>query len=50
LLHRPPAALRAERPGVVVRLRQAAVADIRQDPREGTVDPAPGRPTDPVAR
>ncbi|WP_055610719.1 LysR family transcriptional regulator [Streptomyces phaeochromogenes] len=37
-LHRPLAALRAEHPGVVVRLRQAAVVDIRQALREGTVD------------
>ncbi|WP_326720105.1 MULTISPECIES: LysR family transcriptional regulator [unclassified Streptomyces] len=37
-LHRPLAALRAEHPGVVVRLRQAAVTDIRQALREGTVD------------
>ena len=37
-LHRPLAALRAEHPGVLVRLRQAAVADIRQALREGTVD------------
>ncbi|MFJ6573766.1 LysR family transcriptional regulator [Streptomyces sp. NPDC091292] len=39
-LHRPLAALRAEHPGVVVRLRQAAVTDIRQALREGTVDVA----------
>lgn len=37
-LHRPLAALRAEHPGVVVRLRQGAVTDIRQALREGTVD------------
>jgi DNA-binding transcriptional LysR family regulator len=37
-LHRALAALRAEHPGVVVRLRQAAVTDIRQALREGTVD------------
>ncbi|MCI3276929.1 LysR family transcriptional regulator [Streptomyces cylindrosporus] len=37
-LHHALAALRAEHPGVVVRLRQAAVADIRQALREGTVD------------
>ncbi|WP_225850802.1 LysR family transcriptional regulator [Streptomyces sp. HPF1205] len=37
-LHRALAALRAEHPGVVVHLRQAAVADIRQALREGTVD------------
>ncbi|MFF1653125.1 LysR family transcriptional regulator [Streptomyces sp. NPDC058251] len=37
-LHRPLAALRAEHPGLVVRLRQAAVTDIRQALREGTVD------------
>ncbi|MFF2852501.1 LysR family transcriptional regulator [Streptomyces sp. NPDC058001] len=37
-LHRPLAALRAEHPGVVVRLRQAAVTDIRQALRDGTVD------------
>ncbi|MFF4353138.1 LysR family transcriptional regulator [Streptomyces sp. NPDC001530] len=32
------AALRAEHPGVVVRLRQAAVVDIRQALRDGAVD------------
>ncbi|XNR93433.1 LysR family transcriptional regulator [Streptomyces sp. R-74717] len=37
-LHHALAALRAEHPGVVVQLRQAAVADIRQALREGTVD------------
>ncbi|MCX4537567.1 LysR substrate-binding domain-containing protein [Streptomyces sp. NBC_00841] len=37
-LHRALASLRAEHPGVVVNLRQAAVADIRQALREGTVD------------
>ncbi|WP_229858746.1 LysR family transcriptional regulator [Streptomyces poonensis] len=37
-LHHALAALRAEHPGVVVRLRQAAVADIRQALRDGTVD------------
>ncbi|WP_370022797.1 LysR family transcriptional regulator [Planotetraspora sp. GP83] len=37
-LHRALAALRAEHPGVVVRLRQAAVADIRQALRDGSVD------------
>ncbi|MFD9460048.1 LysR family transcriptional regulator [Streptomyces sp. NPDC060027] len=37
-LHRPLAALRAEHPDVMVRLRQAAVTDIRQALREGTVD------------
>ncbi|WP_326580143.1 LysR family transcriptional regulator [Actinacidiphila glaucinigra] len=37
-LHRALARLRAEHPGVTVRLRQAAVADIRQALREGTVD------------
>ncbi|WP_330341938.1 LysR family transcriptional regulator [Streptomyces sp. NBC_00557] len=37
-LHRALAALRAEHPGVVVQLRQAAVTDIRQALREGTVD------------
>lgn len=37
-LHRPLAALRAEHPEVAVRLRQAAVTDIRQALREGTVD------------
>ncbi|MFB7470402.1 LysR family transcriptional regulator [Kitasatospora sp. NPDC056184] len=37
-LHLALAALRAEHPGVTVRLRQAAVADIRQALREGTVD------------
>ncbi|MEW2166741.1 LysR family transcriptional regulator [Streptomyces sp. NPDC007084] len=37
-LHKPLAALRAEHPGIVVRLRQAAVVDIRQALREGTVD------------
>ncbi|MEU0806587.1 LysR family transcriptional regulator [Streptomyces sp. NPDC005970] len=37
-LHRALAALRAEHPRVVVRLRQAPVADIRQSLRDGTVD------------
>ncbi|MFF4256821.1 LysR substrate-binding domain-containing protein [Streptomyces sp. NPDC001663] len=37
-LHHALAALRAEHPGVVVQLRQAAVADIRQALPEGTVD------------
>ncbi|NUK00436.1 LysR family transcriptional regulator [Streptomyces lunaelactis] len=37
-LHHALAALRAEHPAVVVRLRQAAVADIRQALRDGTVD------------
>ncbi|MFD8542176.1 LysR family transcriptional regulator [Streptomyces rubrogriseus] len=37
-LHHAVAALRAEHPGVVVQLRQAAVADIRQALRDGTVD------------
>lgn len=37
-LHRALASLRAEHPGVIVHLRQAAVADIRQALREGTVD------------
>ncbi|MBG6092767.1 LysR family transcriptional regulator [Actinomadura viridis] len=37
-LHRPLAALRAEHPGLVVRLRQAAMVDIRQELRDGTVD------------
>ncbi|MDN3023985.1 LysR family transcriptional regulator [Streptomyces sp. S.PB5] len=37
-LHHALASLRAEHPGVVVRLRQAAVADIRQALRDGTVD------------
>lgn len=37
-LHKPLAALRAEHPGVVVRLRQAAVTDLRQALRDGTVD------------
>ncbi len=37
-LHHALASLRAEHPGVTVRLRQAAVADIRQALREGTVD------------
>ncbi|MCC8455654.1 LysR family transcriptional regulator [Streptomyces rochei] len=37
-LHHALAALRTEHPGVVVQLRQAAVADIRQALREGTVD------------
>ncbi|MEU8540753.1 LysR family transcriptional regulator [Streptomyces sp. NPDC048717] len=37
-LHHALAALRAEHPGVVVHLSQAAVADIRQALREGTVD------------
>ncbi|GGN00079.1 LysR family transcriptional regulator [Streptomyces fuscichromogenes] len=37
-LHLALAALRAEHPHVVVRLRQAAVTDLRQALREGTVD------------
>jgi len=37
-LHHALAALRAEHPGVVVRLRQAAVADIREALSAGTVD------------
>ncbi|MEU9343666.1 LysR family transcriptional regulator [Streptomyces sp. NPDC048278] len=37
-LHHALAALRAEHPRVLVRLRQAAVVDIRQALREGTVD------------
>ncbi|MEV6024883.1 LysR family transcriptional regulator [Streptomyces sp. NPDC052036] len=37
-LHQALAELRAEHPGVVLRLRQAPVADIRQALREGTVD------------
>ncbi|MEV0055942.1 LysR family transcriptional regulator [Saccharopolyspora shandongensis] len=37
-LHHALAALRTEHPGVVVRLRQASVADIRQALREGAVD------------
>jgi DNA-binding transcriptional LysR family regulator len=37
-LHHALAALRTEHPGVVVQLRQAAVADIRQALRDGTVD------------
>ncbi|MEU3340851.1 LysR family transcriptional regulator [Streptomyces sp. NPDC002144] len=37
-LHRALAALRAEHPRIVVRLRQAAVVDIRQALREGSVD------------
>ncbi|CAG6397180.1 LysR family transcriptional regulator [Streptomyces cocklensis] len=37
-LHHALAALRAEHPGVVVRLRQAAVADIREALRDGSVD------------
>ncbi|MER6948764.1 LysR family transcriptional regulator [Nonomuraea sp. NPDC000554] len=37
-LHRALAGLRKEHPGVVVRLRQAAVVDIRQALRDGTVD------------
>ncbi|GLW65176.1 LysR family transcriptional regulator [Actinomadura rubrobrunea] len=37
-LHRALARLREEHPGVVVRLRQGAVADIRQALREGAVD------------
>lgn len=37
-LHHALAALRSEHPGVVVRLRQEAVTDIRQALREGTVD------------
>ncbi|MFJ5206820.1 LysR family transcriptional regulator [Streptomyces nigra] len=37
-LHHALAALRTEHPGVVVQLRQAAVNDIRQALRDGTVD------------
>ncbi|MCC5477741.1 LysR family transcriptional regulator [Streptomyces barringtoniae] len=37
-LHHALAALRSEHPGVAVQLRQAAVTDIRQALREGTVD------------
>ncbi|MFF8538517.1 LysR family transcriptional regulator [Streptomyces sp. NPDC015532] len=37
-LHRPLAALRAEHPGVVVRLRQGSMSDIRRGLREGSVD------------
>ncbi|MGW3222954.1 hypothetical protein ACWDAG_27130 [Streptomyces sp. NPDC001157] len=37
-LHHALAEPRAEHPGVVVHLRRAAVADIRQALREGTVD------------
>ncbi|MFI0962633.1 LysR family transcriptional regulator [Streptomyces sp. NPDC021080] len=37
-LHRPLAALRAEHPGVTVRLRQSSPADIRHALREGTAD------------
>ncbi|WP_433430430.1 LysR family transcriptional regulator [Nonomuraea sp. CA-141351] len=37
-LHHALAGLRKEHPGVVVRLRQAAVVDIRQALREGAVD------------
>ncbi|WP_326610456.1 LysR family transcriptional regulator [Streptomyces scopuliridis] len=37
-LDRALAGLRAEHPGVRIRLRQAAVADIRQALRDGTVD------------
>jgi DNA-binding transcriptional LysR family regulator len=37
-LHHALAALRSEHPGVVVHLRQAAVADIRKALRDGTVD------------
>ncbi|MGV9776930.1 LysR family transcriptional regulator [Streptosporangium sp. NPDC003464] len=37
-LHHALAALRSEHPGVLVQLRQAAVADIRHALREGTVD------------
>ncbi|MFB7245872.1 LysR family transcriptional regulator [Streptomyces populi] len=37
-LHRPLAALRAEHPGVTVRLRQASLADVRHGLREGTLD------------
>ncbi|MGW0998838.1 LysR family transcriptional regulator [Streptomyces sp. NPDC002520] len=37
-LHHALAALRSEHPAVVVQLRQAAVTDIRQALREGTVD------------
>ncbi|MER5472432.1 LysR family transcriptional regulator [Streptomyces sp. NPDC002935] len=37
-LHRPLAALRAEHPDVVVRLRQVSETDLRQALREGTVD------------
>ncbi|MFI7152946.1 LysR substrate-binding domain-containing protein [Nonomuraea sp. NPDC050022] len=39
-LHRALAGLRKEHPGVVVRLRQAAVVDIRQALRDGGVDVA----------
>lgn len=37
-LHRPLTALRAEHPGVAVRLRQTPPADVRGALREGTVD------------
>lgn len=37
-LHHALAALRGEHPGVVLQLRQAPVADIRQALRDGTVD------------
>ncbi|MER5648895.1 LysR family transcriptional regulator [Streptosporangium sp. NPDC002524] len=37
-LHEALAGLRKEHPGVVVRLRQTSVADIRQSLREGAVD------------
>jgi DNA-binding transcriptional LysR family regulator len=37
-LHHALGGLRAEHPGVVIRLQQAAVADIRQKLRDGTVD------------
>ncbi|WP_329426390.1 LysR family transcriptional regulator [Streptosporangium sp. NBC_01495] len=37
-LHKALAGLREEHPGVVVRLQQTSVADIRQSMREGTVD------------
>ncbi|MEU6646065.1 LysR family transcriptional regulator [Saccharomonospora sp. NPDC046836] len=39
-LHHALAALRAEHPGVTIRLRQAAVSDIRQALRDGSVDVA----------
>ncbi|WP_406502433.1 LysR family transcriptional regulator [Streptomyces sp. NBC_01602] len=37
-LHHALANVRSEHPGLIVRLKQAAVADIRQALREGTVD------------
>ncbi|MET8403599.1 LysR family transcriptional regulator [Streptomyces sp900116325] len=37
-LHHALAALRSEHPGVVVQLRQAAISDIRQALRDGSVD------------